>query len=150
MNWLASEKLFRKQKELVTILIPLLGGLLALASLLQEMQNNMTYLLNSTRKGRKMLWRRKFFLVMFCLLVVYSFYAVVDYLAVYKVYGISKLGAPIQSLEAFFEFPYEITILEYLIYRHVICFVIVVVVVAAVFLICKRVFMKKNGGIVWN
>ncbi len=96
--------------EFLFILLFLSYGLYA-----SEKDKTIKYLLRTTKRGRNVLFKKKFFAGLSASTVLYLFWTFFDIIYVNNYFGLEYINAPVQSIENFAEFPYDISILEFII-----------------------------------
>lgn len=97
----------QRENTLIALLflVILIGGILA-----YENQSHMIYLICSTKNGRLKLWCRKFFWIVFSVIVVMLPIYYVEFINIWNAFGLDGLEAPVQSIPLFDSFPIQISI----------------------------------------
>lgn len=127
-GWLINERAYNKLlgKDSTKIQMGLAGiSLLAVILLFSsnfsfERKSNMSFLLRSCPNGRKNLLLKKVAAVSIITVAIITVFYGCVFLYINNQYGISGLGAPVQSITLLESVPYNINIITYLIITHII------------------------------
>lgn len=92
------------------VLMLLLSGIFCF-----EKKQNMIVMIR-TSSGRNVVWRQKISIVLFITILVWGILSIINWTNILGLYDLHQLNAPLQSLSAFEKFPFEISILGYLLW----------------------------------
>lgn len=143
VNTYAFGHLFRKSTRLNYIIVLLSAAMLTIMVSVQEKSANTLHLLNTLQEGRTILFRRKRKMVMGLSVLMYLFTVVNNYWMHIKIYGIAGINAPIQSYSAFSDYKIKISFLQYLLGKHCIEIIIILLWVLLVSVCGKGIKMGK-------
>ena len=145
--WLVNERVYNKllgedsiQMQRFTVIISLaLIVLLFSGSFDLEKRTNMIPKLRQTAKGRSNVLKAKMISSAILTFIITTIFYVVDLYYVHTQFRIGELGAPIQSLDLFYEFPLRITIWQYLLVVYMIKCIVYIAFTELVVTMCVNI-----------
>lgn len=112
--------------------------LMAFASIKVENDADIFRVLNCTLLGRKCLLHKKLIAVNLVTFIMYIILLTVKFSSALHVYGISALGAPVQSLERYYRLPFSISLLQWIILYYGMILLMIVFASTGVTLLFQR------------
>lgn len=132
VNRFAFMHLFSSKQKLIKLLWFVTIILMAFFSEWQEAKTNMVMMLHSSLKGRKDTLLRKYFCILLVGILTYLFIVLMNISTVVEVYGLSGLGAPIQSVKGFETYLLPINVLGYISLEWIVDLIAVMVAILVI------------------